>query len=486
MSETALSRWTNGSARRKWRFADATGALRDLALGVSIRTKILGIIVSLIVILGVGVTTQVRSAMDAVLVSELDKRGASVAGDLAGRVLGPASVGDMASAQALLVDSLEHNQDLIFAYLAKPGGEVQVSASVQDGLLEELELTDLGDVEEGLIHRHGVLENSVIHHFEARIPGGDFGTIHVGFGEDRIAEVITDTTTRMLLLTLVAAMAGVAAAGLLTWILTRPIVDLVETTRRVGEGDLTVRSQYRASDEIGSLSSSFNAMVEELQRSREAIDRSQRARTSLIEKLIGAQEEERRRLARALHDSVGQSLGSLSVGIALMDKLEGVEADVKAAELQELASEALMQVREISRELRPSVLDDLGLEATLERCAEDITARYPATEVDVHIDVEGRLPSATETTLYRIVQEALANSVRHARPGSIDVLVVQRNGQVRAIVEDNGRGFNVEEARARHDSVGIHTMRERAELLGGTLDIESGPGGTMVVAELPV
>lgn len=458
--------------------------VRERVTGASLRTKILGILVSLTLVLGLGVTFQVRSVMSSVLISELDKRATSVAGNLADRMHEPADAGDLESVVVLLADTVAHNPDALFAYMTGPTGQVLATAPPSEDLTTDVERVGSEVLQSGMAHRHSRVNGSIVHEFEAPIPGDALGAVHIGFSEERISGVIGGMTAQMLVLTFLVALAGVGAAGFLTWILTRPVLDLVETTKRVGEGDLSARSDYRASDEIGSLSKAFNEMVGEIERSKEAIDRNATTRTRLIEKLIGAQEEERRRLARGLHDTVGQSLTSLSVGIALMGKLGAPDAADKAEELQELAGEALSQVREMSRELRPSVLDDLGLKATLERCAEDLSARFPGLVVDVHVDLTDRLPGPTETTLYRIIQEALSNAARHGRPRSIDVLVVEKSATVRAIVEDDGRGFDVHDAH-RQNSVGIHAMKERAELLGGRLEIESSRDGTTVVAELP-
>lgn len=143
-------------------------------------------------------------------------------------------------------------------------------------------------------------------------------------------------------------------------------------------------------------------------------------------------------------------------------------------------------MRTLSRELRPSLLDDLGLAAALERYAAEFAHTYRATGVDLHCDLPTRLSGPIETALYRIVQEAMTNAARHGKANTISVLVNRRATTVQAIVEDDGVGFDVAAVRKRQSSVGIFGMNERAELLGGTLDIESGPEGTTVYVEIPL
>ena len=146
----------------------------------------------------------------------------------------------------------------------------------------------------------------------------------------------------------------------------------------------------------------------------------------------------------------------------------------------------MTEVRELSRELRPSALDDLGLIPTLERYAEDFTLRYPGINAHVHGDLTARLNQTVETALYRIVQEAMTNAARHGSASNVSVVLVQRPGSVRVIVEDDGSGFEPGTVRASRTSVGLHAMQERAELLDGEFVIESSSGGSTVYVEIPI
>jgi len=175
------------------------------------------------------------------------------------------------------------------------------------------------------------------------------------------------------------------------------------------------------------------------------------------------------------------------VGMRTLPRSE--DNDLMTHRMEELcatAGETLEQVRTLSRELRPSLLDDLGLAAALERYAGEFARAHPATTVDLHCDLPARLPGPIETALYRIVQEAMTNAARHGKASVISVLVSPRASTVQAIIEDDGAGFDVEAVRRQQSSVGIFGMNERAELLGGALDIESSPKGTTVYVEIPL
>jgi signal transduction histidine kinase len=175
------------------------------------------------------------------------------------------------------------------------------------------------------------------------------------------------------------------------------------------------------------------------------------------------------------------------VGLKLVNQLDDPQTlAAKTSELRQVAGETLDEVRLLSRELRPSVLDDLGLAAALERYAAEFASRYPGLTVDLHCNLPQRLPLPTETTLYRIVQEAMTNAARHGQATTISVLLASRNDRVQAIIEDNGCGFDPEAVRRSGDSVGLHSMAERAEALGGALNIESSSEGTTVYVEAPL
>ena len=174
------------------------------------------------------------------------------------------------------------------------------------------------------------------------------------------------------------------------------------------------------------------------------------------------------------------------VGMKLACEVENIHAgQEESEELRLLATNTLEQVRLLSRQLRPSVLDDLGLAVALERYVAEFSQLYPDIVVDLHCDLPERLPAPVETALYRIVQEGMTNAARHGNGSTVSVLGSQRAGEVRAIIEDDGCGFDPVVARRSGRSVGIHGMVERAELLGGRLDIESSPEGTTVYVELP-
>ncbi len=223
------------------------------------------------------------------------------------------------------------------------------------------------------------------------------------------------------------------------------------------------------------------------------INRSERAETSrrdLQGRLATAQEDERRRIARELHDQMGQYLTALGLGLKTMEdaavwfpKTVG-----QFQHLRRLTDQIGREVHDLALEIRPTALDDFGLPTTLATYAEEWSERS-GVAVDFHatgLD-DGRLPATIETTLYRVVQEALTNVLRHAQAKRVSLVLQRTPLGVIAVIEDDGKGFESEQGTAVGGRLGLLGMRERLELVGGALTLESALGtGTTVIARIPL
>jgi len=204
--------------------------------------------------------------------------------------------------------------------------------------------------------------------------------------------------------------------------------------------------------------------------------------------VLTAQEEERKRIARELHDDTAQALTSVLVRLRLLERsLEDERLRRGLAELRDLTGATLEGVRRLAIDLRPPMLDDLGLEAALQSLVQDFSQRWliRATFTSSRF---GRLPVEVELVLYRIVQEALSNVARHANASRVLVRLTRRGRTLRLLVEDDGCGFDVEATKhSRESGLGLFGMEERLALVSGTLRVESTVGGgTRVSAEVPL
>jgi signal transduction histidine kinase len=215
-----------------------------------------------------------------------------------------------------------------------------------------------------------------------------------------------------------------------------------------------------------------------------AVDVSQRVARETVQRVVDAQEQERRRLALELHDETGQALTSILLGLkTIRSAADAAGAERAEADLRELVVRALQDVRALAVELRPSSLDDFGLVPALERLTETLQERS-GIEVALQAHLPERLASEVETVLYRFVQEALTNVAKHAQAKHVSVVATRRSDGVTVVVEDDGIGFDAE--RVRPDALGLVGMRERLALLRGNLTIEARTGGgTALIAHLP-
>lgn len=209
----------------------------------------------------------------------------------------------------------------------------------------------------------------------------------------------------------------------------------------------------------------------------------------LSRRLVEIQESERLYIARELHDHAGQTLTSLMLGLGTVEKEASKPEFIRtrAAELKEMTGHVLEDLHRLAINLRPASLDHLGLTSALEQFIKAFSqdSQMPIRFKAVGFGEDERLPQDVETSLYRIVQEGLTNVIRHSKASHVDVVVERRGTSLLIIVEDDGCGFDVDQARAG-GHLGLLGMQERTEMLAGTLTIESSPGsGTILVVEVP-
>ena len=262
----------------------------------------------------------------------------------------------------------------------------------------------------------------------------------------------------------------------------QPMRELEETAARVWHGDLEARvpGSLLADRDMTRIGGTLNVLLDGLTADRERMRR-------LASQVISAQDGERSRIARELHDSTAQSLAALvlQIGAAARDCPDS-SLGARLGEIRMLAGAVLEEVRTLSHAVYPRVLEDLGLDAALEWLARNTEA---SSGLEIAVSTTGDvsvIPPSAAAVLYRVAQEALSNAVRHAEAGAV-ALTVDADGAVATLeVADDGRGFDQKEAESRRPGMGLFSMRERVALADGRLDIISAPGtGTRVIASVP-
>lgn len=272
------------------------------------------------------------------------------------------------------------------------------------------------------------------------------------------------------------------------WVLKRTLTPLdrlqagVDAVRQ-GSQDVQVIPPPISDDRFDRLIDTFNQML------RQQEEDARRLHT-LSRLILQAQEDERQRVARELHDEAAQALTSLLVRLRLLERARTPEeAQSRVAELRELTAAALEEVRRVAVDLRPKILDDLGLVAALGWRVDELNAGN-TTQATLHVEgIEYRLPHTLELIFYRVAQEALNNTARHANAGHVGVSLCLRDGILALEVADDGPGFDPE-ARQNGDNrrggLGLLGIHERMAMIGGQVEIDSAPGqGTRVRVSAP-
>jgi signal transduction histidine kinase len=289
----------------------------------------------------------------------------------------------------------------------------------------------------------------------------------------------------------------------------RRVERLTALVQALDRGDLAERAKIDSSDELGVLAKAFNRMAdgleernrlqmqvrqrtEELERLNNELREKEAVRARLLKQVIQAQEAERKRIARELHDEMAQSLTGL---IMSLDSTEGVigpelrNVHEQLARTREISVRALQQTRHLILDLRPTMLDDLGLVPAIRWYAETRLGAGGAAVVFQTKGSQRRLQPELETAVFRIAQEAINNVAKHAHADNVQVRLHWEPYQVILEVQDDGKGFNVDDTYREHElgqGMGLLGMRERAEMFGGEIEIASCPGeGTLVRVTLP-
>ena len=275
---------------------------------------------------------------------------------------------------------------------------------------------------------------------------------------------------------------------------------VAEAERGVAKGEFKLRSRvgsqvpvYVSLNKLRGYEGHALGMVvtdlsEQKRKQAEEINQAEAMHRLLLERVLSAQEEERRRIARELHDEAGQLLTSLLVGLRTLEHSKNL-GDVKAQglRLRKVTAQAIDEVGRLARGLHPTVLDDHGLGVALSRYVTDYTKSYNIAVDLAPSELDSRnLPAAVQIGLYRILQEALTNVARHSGAKTVSITFARLAAALEVAVTDDGRGFDAKAVAVSSHRLGIRSMQERAAMLGGTLSFTSGAKGTRILVEIPL
>ncbi|MHB1654564.1 MAG: histidine kinase [Desulfitobacteriaceae bacterium] len=459
-------------------------------LGVTLRSKIMGLVVGLLLTLAAAAIFQTERSIGPFLNQQLDTQGISTAKYIADRSPEYIYRWDLFKLYTLVRDARNSNENIRYIFIADSKEKVLVDTfgnALPSGLLKanqvgasEADHVSVIDTEEGLIRDIAL-----------PISGGKLGTVRIGMSVKGITMVKSKLLTGLILVTFTVLLLGIFLAYLLSRILTTPYRRMMAATKIIAAGDLSYRlPEWNLQDEGGQLTQAFNGMIQKMEVSAHEIKELSVMRRGLAERVMRLQEKERLHLARELHDETSQSLASLRLGLKYAEEAPShEEMKTRLTEVRKFLDETFDGIRRLVTELRPCVLEEGELGQAIKRYAQDYEKRF-GIEVDVTIaDIPNELSSETASSLYRIVQEVLTNVARHAKASQVSIILNTHLGDINLTLEDNGIGFNVPEVMAKrveNRKFGLFGIQERVMAFGGTSQIESAPDqGTTIYIKVP-
>ena len=429
------------------------------------------------VVLGTGIVTTFREKTT--LENELHKRGYTLAADLASFTASPLLSRDLPTLRRFVNHSM--TQDYVL-YIMIVNNENQI---VMHSDLDYVG-KDMSMYQREPLARHLDLSATV------QIADAVLGTVFLGYSYMAVEDEIRTAVKQILMIGGVAIVLGAIMAYVLASFIAAPITKMIEATNQLAAGNSPPPLEIRNTDEIGALAESFNDMAQELTRHRthlqNLVDERTRALRELALHIQLAKEEEAKRIAREIHDELGQTLTALKIDLHWLKTRLPVDADAlqeKIGTMNRLIGETIHCVRIISSQLRPGLLDDFGLSAAMEWQIKEFSDR---TGISCHFfsNPENIIPPPDQSVaLFRIFQEALTNVARHARAADVKAGIWETSTQLVMEVRDNGVGITpsqIEDSR----SFGVIGMHERIYRLGGRLELSgSRETGTTLRAWVP-
>ena len=458
--------------------------IKESLFRVPLRYKIIGLAVGMVALFGTVTIFKVHTILVSNMKDLLKDESLSVARELASHSKEYILINDLYGLTRLLKDIQNSRPEVRYAFVVDSYHEVLAhtfSGGFPGDLLKGEDHLGLHERTVSLLTNEGAVWDTYYPIFEEDGHGG----VHVGITEAVMQHQISDFLRSLLIHTVIVMAIALILSVLLTLVITKPVKKLLGATRAIRHGNYESIVDTFPQDEVGDLVVAFNAMLEQLQQADVDRREKEKIRKEFLQRVISTQEQERKRVARELHDQSSQALASIMVRLDVLDKSykSGLSEDIAA--LKRSLVEEMGALRNLARELRPSVLDDMGLVPGLELYFNQFRERYGLLVEFVEIGTQKeRADHCVETCVYRIIQESLTNITKHAEADTVRVLLEWREEKIRCVIEDNGIGFDLENI--SKDRLGLYGMEERAHLLGGILRVDSEFGeGTMISFTIP-
>lgn len=455
--------------------------------------RILGMALCIIILLSLAMGALVWKAFDDIALEQLDKRGEEIAGHLAMATGNYILTEDLYNIYELVAQTISSSEDVRYILVLDNKGRILVH-TFKDGLPEHLRWDITGFTQQ----QKTVFASNEgnIHDLMAPIESGAVGYVRVGMTEARIRSVLLQRWLSVLLAIAMVCLLAVFLSSKIFGVIIKPLRQLARVADAIRLGDWSIKAEISGDQEIDKLATVFNDMTSSLiaantekEHLLQELRAKEQLRGTLITKLISAQEDERKRISRELHDETSQALTSLMLTMrALSASAQNEEQKQALLVGRDVAADILKKVRDLAVELRPPELDDLGLVAAITQYSNKFAAAH---DLQLHLQIIGQeqqVDGQIAVALYRIVQEGFSNIVQHSGAESVTVQINFAPTNIAITIADDGKGISAADlikARKRR-RLGLYGMRERVELLQGRMEIrEAAAGGAELYIVIP-
>lgn len=460
---------------------------KKILLSVPLRAKILGLALGLILALSFVTISLVRQELNSNIESALREESNLVAGELSYQARDFLLINDIFGLNSTLKNMQKNRPDIRYIFVHNHHNHV-LAHTFGNLFPSELLFSTIPNNNGQPFTQKIITNEGSIWDTQAEIfPDGD-AFVRVGVKGDNLRRQLSSLTGSLIKTTGAVATVGVILSLFLSWLIAKPVMQLLSATREIRRGKYDFPLVKEADDEIGKLIKGFTEMARSLAQAEKIRNDKEKLQKEFLQRLMAGQEGERKRIARELHDQTGQALASCMVELKLLEETKDSEKFHQGtARLKKSITQELEALHSLAMDLRPSVLDDLGLIPATEMFIKNYEHRHNIT---IHLNLLGpikeRLDPCVETCTYRIIQESLTNISKYAKATEASIFLERKQSLLRGGIEDNGVGFEIESVDPSK-SMGLYGMRERIELLGGKFTLNSDREiGTMITFEIPV
>ena len=430
--------------------------------------KLTVIVMGIVLLFAVLAGALMLATLSDIMRASLERRGLSVAAEVAELSSEALQTGNLFALEELIHTEKRNNDFVAYIFLLDTDGRVMAHTFPKGMPLHLRELHGEGGAEPEVLRADTSLGQ--IQDIRWPIEEGALGAVRVGVSEDALRELLVSNLLKMLMITLGILLLAAALIFRLSEILTRPLYHLMERAEHISKGHFTRRViTFPATDEIGRLANAMNDMERHLREGAQE-------RSRLLRHIITAQEAERKRIAMELHDESGQTLTALLFSLrALANETDDENMQKALLAIRDETADTLTRLRSLAVELRPPALDELGIEAALEKLVADYRRKH-AVDIELTCTVEAVPGDVESLAVYRIVQECLTNIVRHSQ-ATRALIRLTAGARTVLYVKDNGIGITQERIRAarRENHLGIYGISERVRLLAGRMELSAEP-----------